>query len=404
MNGITPARALAVLIAVAIAYFVWSLYGAPESRALALSLALGGLFGFVLQRSRFCFFCHTREFLEEGDPRGVLSILVALAIGALGYLVVLTQWMPVPLADRLPPTAHVGPVSYALALGAFVFGVGMSLSGSCISAHIYRLGEGSPTSPFALIGTVIGFGLGFLSWNTLYLATIVDSRPVWLPHTLGYTGTLALTFAVLLGIAWYILARSKFKSAARKETTVSTASIGNSIFVERWPAWVGGLLVGIISAVAYLRVSPLGVTAEIGSLARTWTQQAGILPTTLHGLDAFRGCVTIVKTALLSPNGVFVGGIILASFAAAIVSGQFQPRMPTVDEVWRGLLGGALMGWGAMVALGCTVGVLLSGIHAGALSGWIFLVFCLAGLLAGLRLRRLVQAPPPKATRRKSRA
>ncbi|OYR11417.1 hypothetical protein CEV31_3755 [Brucella thiophenivorans] len=45
-----------------------------------------------------------------------------------------------------------------------------------------------------------------------------------------------------------------------------------------------------------------------------------------------------------------------------------------------------------MTGLGCTVGVLLSGIHAGALSGWVFLVFCTAGALAGLlmisRLRK----------------
>jgi len=32
----------------------------------------------------------------------------------------------------------------------------------------------------------------------------------------------------------------------------------------------------------------------------------------------------------------------------------------------------------------CTVGVLLSGIHAGALSGWIFLVACTAGVWLGL--------------------
>jgi len=189
MNGFTLPRALAALVAISIAYFVLSLYGVPETRTLALSLALGGIFGFVLQRSRFCFFCHSREYLEEGNPQGVLSILLALGAGTLAYLVVLTQWMPLPLADRLPPTAHIGPVSYALALGAFVFGAGMSISGSCISAHIYRLGEGSPASPFALVGSVIGFGLGFASWNTLYLATIVDSPVVWLPHhTLGHRG------------------------------------------------------------------------------------------------------------------------------------------------------------------------------------------------------------------------
>jgi hypothetical protein len=48
-----------------------------------------------------------------------------------------------------------------------------------------------------------------------------------------------------------------------------------------------------------------------------------------------------------------------------------------------------------MTALGCTVGVLLSGIHAGALSGWVFLVAALAGVLAGLPLRRLAEQARP---------
>lgn len=43
-----------------------------------------------------------------------------------------------------------------------------------------------------------------------------------------------------------------------------------------------------------------------------------------------------------------------------------------------------------MLALGCTVGTLLAGIMAGALSGWVFALFCLIGLLAGLGLRRLL--------------
>ncbi len=91
----------------------------------------------------------------------------------------------------------------------------------------------------------------------------------------------------------------------------------------------------------------------------------------------------------MSENGLFVGGLVAASFAAALAAGEFKPRLPDTGEVLRGLGGGLLMGWGAMISLGCTVGVLLSGIHAGALSGWIFLVFCFAGLAGGLWARRV---------------
>ncbi len=379
---------LALLIAGGLAYGVWSLAGTDSaSRALSISLALGAMFGAVLQRSRFCFLCHTRDFLEEGDPRGVLSILLALAVGTAGYLVIFGIWMPVPSPDRLPPTAHVGPVSWVLAVAALSFGVGMAIAGSCISAQLYRLGEGSPTAPFALIGTAAGFVLGFLTWNPLFLAATSEPPVVWLPHTLGYAGTIALTLVTLIALAAVTLRFSRLKRADNA-TTLDIRGVLCAVFVKRWPAYLGGIAVGTISAVAYLRVAPLGVTAEIGSLSRTAANAFGILPETLYGLDGFRGCATVVKQALLSNNGLFVIGLVLASFAAALASGEFKPRLPRFDEIWRGLLGGVLMGWGAMTALGCTVGVLLSGIHAGALSGWVFLAFCFAGVVAGLWARR----------------
>ena len=71
-----------------------------------------------------------------------------------------------------------------------------------------------------------------------------------------------------------------------------------------------------------------------------------------------------------------------------MLAGDFQPKRPRVSELLRNLLGGILLGWGSMLALGCTVGTLLSGIMAGALSGWVFAVFCVVGVLLGLRIRR----------------
>ncbi|MFV3093225.1 YeeE/YedE thiosulfate transporter family protein, partial [Pseudomonas sp. GW6] len=57
----------------------------------------------------------------------------------------------------------------------------------------------------------------------------------------------------------------------------------------------------------------------------------------------------------------------------------------------RGLLGGVLLGWGSLLALGCTVGTLLSGVMAGAVSGWVFGLFCLVGIVLGLKLRALLR-------------
>lgn len=378
---------LAVAVAAAALLFVgWAAWQLSlrqgDGRLLSFAILAGAAFGILLQRSRFCFFCVTRDFLDGRDPRGLIGIVVALAVGTIGYHAVFGAFLPIPASNRLPPDAHIGPVSWVLALGATVFGVGMAISGSCISAHLYRLGEGALASPFALLGALVGFALGFASWNTLYLTAIQAAPVIWLPHHFGYGGSLLLQLALLGALALW-LARYYKRDANAEAAPPLTA-----IFRRRWPAYVGGLLIGFLGVVAYFRMGALGVTAELGSVARTAADQWSLLPARLEGLDSFAGCATAVKTALLSKNGVFVGGLVLGALAAALVAGDFKPKLPSLSDIARNFFGGVLMGWGAMVAIGCTVGTLLSGVMAGALSGWIFGLFCLIGIWAGWRLRQ----------------
>lgn len=380
-----PARYLAAALfvaAIGAGYLALSSLGA-EGRSLSFALLCGAAFGLVLQRSRFCFYCNFRDLIEKREPAGVLALLAALAVGAIGYTAIFGAWLPTPAPGRLPPTAHIGPVSVVLAGASFVFGIGMAVSGSCLSAHLYRLGEGSPTSPFALIGAAAGFGLGFLTWNPLFEAATSSAVVLWLPHSLGYTGGLTVTLGLLAGLA--ILALLWARPAAPTPAQPPTlANVAGALFVRRWPAVVGGVLIGLIGTLYYLRVAPLGVTAELGSIVRTLGTEAGVVPSRLFGLDTLRGCATVIKEALLSDNGLFVLGLVGASFASALIAGQFKPSWPSASQIARGLGGGVLMGWGAMTALGCTVGVLLSGIQAGAVSGWVFLVCCAAGAALGM--------------------
>lgn len=377
------AAAVMVALALAAAIHLVGVHGDPAPQ-LQLSLILGAAFGFVLQRSRFCFLCIWRDWLDRRDPRGLLGILTALAVGIAGYTLIFGAWLPDPSGTRLPPTAHIGPVSPALVLAGLAFGAGMALSGSCLSAHLYRLGEGAPTSPFALIGAIGGFILGFLSWNELYLWTISDAPVLWLPRQFGYGGALLTSVAVIAALAWLLLRSGAFPDAdARPESDPLVA-----IFVRRWPAWLGGLLVGLIGVAAYLRLSPLGVTAEIGSRSRQLATSLDLLPSRLEGLDSFRGCATVIRDALLTPNGLFIGGLVAAAFVAALLAGEFKPRLPTIGQVLRGIVGGLLLGWGTVIGLGCTVGTLLSGISAGAVSGWVFAASLLVGVTVTVKLGR----------------
>lgn len=356
-------------------------YGARAS----LSLLIGAALGIVFERGRFCFFCILRDLIEDRNSSGMLAILSALAVGSIGYALVFGAFLPNTFSDRLPPDAHIGPVSWVLVMAGVAFGIGMAFSGACISGHLYRLGQGYSRAPFALLGSVVGFGLGFFTWQSVYLAGISGAPAAWLPATFGYGGSLALQLTVFTGIGLLLL-RFLPEQPARDAGRISVQQIGENLLQKRWHPLVTGSLVGILGMIAYFRVEPLGVTSQLGSIARTALDGAGLLAGRLNGLDGFAGCATVVMQAV-TENGWLVIGLVFGSLAVVLIGKRFQFSPLTVRGSLTALFGGVLMGWGSMLALGCTVGTLLSGISAFAVSGWLFAAAVIMGVWLGIRLR-----------------
>lgn len=377
---------LGVLVLASLLVTAYLLHGAPgRGAAASFSLLTGAALGILFERGRFCFFCITRDFIEERNSGPLYAILAALAVGGVGYAIIFGAFLPNSMSGRLPPGAHIGPVSWALVAAGVAFGLGMALSGACISGHLYRLGQGYTRAPLALVGALAGFGVGFYTWNTLYLSTIAGAPTLWLPAWLGYGGAV-LVHLVAIGLLALFLLRWLPTLPARSAQELTPSRLQDLLIAERWHPLVTGALVGLVGVFAYLRVEPLGVTAQLGSITRTALANRGLLPARLHGLDTLAGCATqVIQT--ITDNGLLVSGLVLASFAVALLGNRFQPSTLTLRNGTTALLGGVLMGWGAMTALGCTVGVLLSGISAFALSGWVFAAACFAGVWLGIKLR-----------------
>lgn len=393
-SGPSPAALFGASLAAALFLAGYFWFGDEErfgGRA-GLVFLFGGAFGYVLQRSRFCFLCILRDYIEEGDGRGILGILVALAVGLAGYLVVMSSWVFDPSAGHAPPGAHIGPVSWVLVMGGLLFGWGMALSGSCISAHLYRLGEGSVLAPFALLGAGAGFILGFLAWNPLYLRALATAPVVWLPEHTGYAAGALLSLGLLGGVGVLLLSRLPADPADPRPSPgpppYAVRTLFHAVFVRRWPTWAGGVFVGLIATAMYYRAEPLGVTAQMGAWSRQAGAGLGLIPSRVEGLDGFSGCATAPTGQWLSENGVFVVGLVLAAFVAGMGSGRFRLQRKRPAEFALALGGGVLLGFGSMVSLGCTVGTLLSGIHAFALSGWVFAASVIVGVWTGLPLKR----------------
>jgi uncharacterized membrane protein YedE/YeeE len=364
----------------------FALHNTPNMGAKAsLSLLIGVSLGIVFERGRFCFFCILRDFIEYRNSSGLYAILAALAVGSVGYALVFGTFLPNAFSGRLPPDAHIGPASWVVVAAGVVFGVGMALSGACISGHLYRLGQGYSRAPFALVGSLFGFGLGFLSWQRIYIDTLIDAPVAWLPATLGYGGALALQLAMLAFLA-VLLLRYVPAFAASSGGQLTLAGIYDRVVRQRWNPLVTGAIVGLIGAAAYFRVEPLGVTSQLSSMTRTFMAGQGMLADRLNGLDTFAGCAAVVAQTITN-NGWLIGGLVAGSFAVSLAAKRFQWSALTLRGAVTAFGGGVAMGWGSMLALGCTVGTLLSGISAFAVSGWLFGAAVFLGVWLGIRLR-----------------
>jgi uncharacterized membrane protein YedE/YeeE len=349
----------------------------------SFSLLIGTALGIIFERARFCFFCIFRDAIEDRNTTPILSVLSAIAVGSVGYAILFGQFLPDTSTEFFPPNAHIGPVSWVLVLAGLVFGVGMTLSGACISGHLYRIGQGSLRAFPALLGSLIGFGLGFASWNKLYLSALASAPKTWLPHTFGYAGSLLITLAVLLALA--LFAR-RWRSTSEPISNGPSENLYSTLIIKRWPPLLSGALVGVVGTIAYLRIEPLGVTRQLSTTARTVLSDRGYLPETLEGLDVMKGCIAVISSTVTN-NGWLIIGIVFASLAAALAGNRFAFQNITVKNGLTALIGGVLLGWSSMIALGCTVGVLLSGTQAFALSGWVFFATVFIGTVISIKLK-----------------
>jgi uncharacterized membrane protein YedE/YeeE len=280
-------------------------------------------------------------------------------------------------------------------LAGAIFGFGMVLSKSCVAAHWYHLSEGAIGSVFALFGVAIGFLLGFNSWNTLYSLRVADAPVIWLPAHFGYALALASQLAVLGAIAalvWKFSDRSAPQEAERAPIA-SFSDIYDRVVGGGWRYYIGGAIVGALGFLIVIWTKPLGVTATIASWVRSFGGAYDLIPSRLNGLDGFAGCGSLPANFWLNTDALLLFGLILGSFASSFGAGDFELQKPTLKEIALNLIGGVLLGFGAMIALGCTIGTLLSGVHAGALSGWVFALGMALAIWGGLKLKSKFAAP-----------
>lgn len=73
---------------------------------------------------------------------------------------------------------------------------------------------------------------------------------------------------------------------------------------------------------------------------------------------------------------------------AAVLARKFAPRFRLPPrQALASVIGGLLLGYGAVMASGCNISAYVGGIASGSLHGWVWIVPALAGNWVGIRLR-----------------
>ncbi|KPU45311.1 putative inner membrane protein [Oxobacter pfennigii] len=193
-----------------IAMIIFGIYLLISSVELTFFWITGICFGFVLQKSRFCFVASMRDPYLTGSTSLTRALLIALAITTVGFTaikyIVYLKDMP------LPGQSAIVPISIATIAGAVIFGIGMVIAGGCATGTLMRTGEGHTMQMVTFIFFIIGSLWGakdFKWWESNF---IKKGPAIFMPEMFGWLNALIIQL-LIIGILYYIAYRWEKRNA-----------------------------------------------------------------------------------------------------------------------------------------------------------------------------------------------
>ena len=308
-------------------------------------LLCGILLGFVMQRGRFCITGAFRDMYLTKSSKMFIAFLIVIAIQAVGVLSLQEAGV---LAPKVKNFALIATV-----IGGFIFGLGIVMAGGCSAGSLYRAGEG-------LIGSWIAFFV-YMIFSVMFRAGPMQDftksmRGITVEQQTIY-GTLGVSPWVLVSILVVVTTFLAFRSQSKTKVKIAQlkpkkTGLAHILFEKRWHPFVSATLMGVIAVLAWVTSVQTGRNGGLG-----------ITGPTVQTLQY----ITTGDSKFINWGTLLILGILIGGFIAAKLSNEFKLRVPTVKEVKHNVAGGALMGVGASLAGGCTIG---NGLVETALFSW----------------------------------
>jgi len=362
----------------------------PVYRVATLGLAIGILFGAVANKTNFCTMGAVSDWVNMGSKDRLRAWFLAIGIAILA-----TRFMDarglIDVDQSIYRTPNFGWLGHII--GGFVFGVGMTLASGCGQRTLVRLGGGN------LKSLVVALLLGITAYMTMrgLLAlvrinafevsnidlTVSDIPGQGIDTILGIaagapgSGTISWAVAIVLGLAAIIYAFT------------------SKTFRSSFDNILAGVVIGLIIPAGWYVTGVIGQDDFDPVRLESYTF---IAPTgeSLMYLLTYTGSTINFGVAA-------VGGVILGSFIYAILTGKFRLETFTDrGDMVRHIFGGIAMGFGGVLALGCTIGQGVTGMSTLALGSLISLASIIFGSALTMKIEyyRLDDLPFATALRR----
>lgn len=373
-----PKWALTALAFAALAVGAAAVF-AVSGPTLAALFAVGAAFGAVFQASAFGFTAGFRAALTEGRTATLRAVVVLLAASVLVFLPLIAQGS---VAGQ-PLRGFVFPVGVEVAIGAFLFGVGMQIAGACASGMLYSAGGGSTR----MAATILAFlgGATFAAFTYESWGGLPALRGVSLLDALGLGPALAVNLAAF-GLIYLGL------RAVERRRFGAVASLADPGRAAAWPLIVGALALAVLNVATLLLAGrPFGIAQAFPLWGSQAVDRLGLADPVFWAYweEPIRADV-LHRLPLADTTSVMTIALPLGALAAAAWTGRFNLDLRVKPgALAASLVGGLLLGFGAVMATGCNISALVSGVSSGSLHGWLWLACAVPGNLFGVWLRPL---------------
>ena len=348
-------------------------------------LILGLVFGAVANRTNFCTMGAVSDVVNMGSWGRMRMWLLAVAVAILGTYA-LQATGQIDLAKSFYVRPNVTWLSHVA--GGLLFGIGMTLGSGCASKTLVRLGGGSLKSLIVFIFLGIAAYMTLKGLFALWRVNALDPAAI----DFASRGVARADLPTLLAAATGMQART----ATGLVVAIVSVSLLAFVFKDRgFRASADHILGGV--AIGLVVVGGWYVSGHLGFGENPETLEEGYFGTnsrTIESLSFTAPLGYILELLMLWTDkslkvtfGIAAAvGIVLGSLAYALASRTFRwEGFAGAEDTGLHVLGGLLMGFGGVTALGCTIGQGLSGLSTLAVGSILTVLSIVAGSAATMK-------------------